>query len=64
MVSDSMNHFSLISSGYSLFLKQEVNQDDTQASDLLFDKHVDYVVNHGNDKNDFVSFSFAFHQLT
>lgn len=26
------------------------------ASNLLFDKHVEYVVNHGNDKNDFVSF--------
>lgn len=30
-------------------------QEDNKLTDLLFDKHVDYVVNHGNDKNDFVS---------
>ena len=28
------------------------------ATNLLFDKHVEYVANHGNDKNDFVSIVF------
>lgn len=35
---------------------QEVCQDDSKPTELLFDKHVNYVANHGNDKNDFVSF--------
>lgn len=30
-------------------------QDDTKATELLLEKHVEYVVKHGNDKNDFVS---------
>jgi hypothetical protein len=33
---------------------QEVTEEAKQDMDLLFDKHIDYVVNHGNDKNDFV----------
>lgn len=34
---------------------QEVKPEDAKTSELLFDKHVQYVANHGNDKNDFVS---------
>lgn len=56
-----MNHFYFVECN-PLPISQEVMKEDAHASDLLFDKHVDYVVNHGNDKNDFVS--FAVRQLT
>lgn len=32
-----------------------MTQGDSKATELLLEKHVEYVVNHGNDKNDFVS---------
>lgn len=46
-----------------IFNQQEVNQDDAQTSELLQEKHIAYVVNQGNDKNDFVSFTFNRLQL-
>lgn len=46
----------------AMFNPQEVCQDEEKPSELLFDKHVEYVVNHGNDKNDFVSY-LTFAQL-
>lgn len=36
---------------------QENGQREDKPTELLSDKHVSYVVNHGNDKNDFVSFA-------
>lgn len=41
-----------------------MSQDDNKPTDLLFDKHIEYVVNHGNDKNDFASVSLFRLQLT
>lgn len=32
-----------------------MSQDDIRPTELLFDKHITYVANHGNDKNDFVN---------
>jgi hypothetical protein len=39
-------------------LLQEISEQSDNITELLFDKHVDYVANHGNDKNDFVSIFF------
>jgi len=38
---------------------QEANQEDAKMTELLFDKHVKYVENHGNEKDDFVSSQFS-----
>jgi hypothetical protein len=36
-------------------LLQDVSNENPPTTDLLREKHISYVVNHGNDKNDFVS---------
>lgn len=40
---------------------QENGQTDCDPKDLLLEKHVNYVANHGNDKNDFVSILYIFY---
>lgn len=42
------------------FIMQENSQTENKSTELLFDKHVSYVANHGNDKNDFVSKKLQF----